>query len=422
MDQGERTLVAEVLAVGTELLLGDHVDTNSARISRRLAEIGVDVYRHTTVGDNVQRLAAALREACARADVVLVTGGLGPTQDDLTREAVADVAGVPLRRRDDLADLIVAHFATRGRPMPENNLRQADLPEGATVLEAVGTAPGFALDLGPTRVWCMPGVPREMEVMLDRDVVPELRRRAGTRTTVSRVVRTAGISESGVAEALAALVDELDGYRGATIAFLASKGETRVRVTGRGTTREEALALLQPVVDEVVARLGAGVVGLDDEGVEHAIGRRLAAAGLTLAVAESVTGGGVGARLVQVAGASAWFLGGVITYATPSKVVLAGVDPEVLDDEGPVSEAVAGALAAGVRDRLGADVGLAVVGEAGPLPQSSRAVGTACVGLAGPGADVRTRTVRLPGRSRGDLQEFAASVALDALRRRLEEG
>lgn len=418
---GDGRVVAEVVAVGTELLLGDHVDTNSAHISRRLAEIGVDVYRHTTVGDNVGRIAAALHEACTRADVVLVTGGLGPTQDDLTRDAVAELAGVPLERRDDLAERLVAWFAGRGRPMPANNLRQADLPAGATPLEPVGTAPGFAVDVGGARVWCMPGVPREMHVMLDRDVLPVLRDRAGTATTVSRVVRTAGMSESGVAEAVADLVEELDRTRAATVAFLASKGETRVRVTGRGATRDDALAVLDPIVAGVLDRLGAGVVGVDDEGVEHAIGRRLTAAGSTLAVAESITGGGVGARLVGVPGASAWFRGGLTTYATDSKASVAGVDPDVLDDEGPVSEAVAGELASGARERLGADVGLAVVGEAGPVASTPQPIGTVCLGVALAGGAVRTTTVRLPSRTRADLQEFAASAALDFLRRRLDE-
>lgn len=410
---------AEIVAVGSELLLGHNVDTNSAWISARLAEVGVDVFRHTVVGDNVERIVAALAEACDRADAIIVTGGLGPTQDDLTRLAVARVARVPLERRPDLADGVAAYFAARGREMPANNLVQADLPAGARVLPPVGTAPGFAVSAGATTVYCVPGVPREMEVMVARDVVPDLVRRGVLATTVSRTVRTAGMSESGVAELLAPVVDELDAAGNPTVAFLASRGETRVRVTGKGPSRDAALALVEPVVERVVAFLGAGFTGLDDEGVEHAVGRMLLRMGLTLAVGESVTGGGVGARLVAVPGASAWFRGGLVTYATDAKASLGGVDPVILEREGPVAESTAAALAAGARRRLAADVGLAVVGVAGPELQGGRAVGTCCVAVAGPDGVPRSRTVTLPGRSRADIQEFAASIALDYLRRRL---
>ena len=362
---------AELVAIGTELLLGDHVDTNSAWISQRLAAIGVNVYRHTTVGDNVGRIADVLEGAARRVDVVVVTGGLGPTQDDLTREAVANVAGVGLERRQGLADGIAEYFAARGRPMPGNNLVQADLPVGARALEPVGTAPGFVVQVGQAEVWCVPGVPREMQVMVERDLLPALQERYGLAATVSRLVRTSGMSESSVAERLADLVADLDAAGNPTIAFLASRGETRVRVTARAATVAAAGVIAEPVVAAVVARLGDGVSGLDGEGVEHAIARQLLAMGLTLATAESVTGGGVGARLVRVDGASDWYRGGLITYATSTKAELAGVDPALLGREGPVSEPVAAALAAGARERLGADLGLAVVGVAGPRPRGT---------------------------------------------------
>ena len=227
------------------------------------------------------------------------------------------------------------------------------------------------------------------------------------------------MSESSVAERLADLVAELDAAGNPTIAFLASKGETRVRVTARAATVDDAEALAKPVVARVVARLEEGVTGLDEEGVEHAISRQLLAAELTLATAESVTGGGVGARLVRVDGASLWYRGGLITYATPTKADLAGVDAGLLEREGPVSEPVAAALAAGARERLGADVGLAVVGVAGPTMQGDRPIGTAVLGWCGPDGLATARTVKLPGRTRADVQEFAASAALDWARRRL---
>ena len=410
---------AEIVAVGSELLLGDHVDTNSAWLSARLAEIGVDVHRHTTVGDNLDRMVEVIGDACRRADAVLVTGGLGPTQDDITRDAVARLAGVELVHHPEIAESLHAWFATRGRDMPANNLRQADLPAGARVLERVGTAPGFAIEVGDAVVYCMPGVPREMVVMFDRDVLPDLQRRGGLAATVSRLVRTAGMSESGVAELCGELVDELEEAGNPTIAFLATKGETRVRVTGKAADRQAALALVDPVVERVVEVLGAGVVGVDDEGVEHAVARLLLERGWTLAVGESMTGGGVGARLVRVPGASRWFRGGLITYATEVKATLAGVDPDVLAAEGPVSSPVVAQLAAGARERLGADVGLAVVGVAGPDRQGGQDVGTVWLGYAAPDGTTDTRLVRLPARDRHDLQDFAVSSALDFLRRRL---
>jgi len=410
---------AELVAVGSELLLGTNVDTNSAWISARLAEVGIDVFRHTTVGDNVERMAEVIGGAAERADAVVVTGGLGPTQDDLTRVAVARLAGVALERRDDLVDHLQAVFARSGRRMPDNNLVQADLPAGARVLAPVGTAAGFQVRVGDADVFCVPGVPAEMEVMVARDVLPALVERGGLAATVSRTVRTAGLSESGVAETLAPLVERLDVAGNPTVAFLASRGETRVRVTGKSATREAALALVDPVVEEVVGLLGAGVTGLDDEGAEHAVARLLRSRGWTLAVAESVSGGNLGARLVTVPGASEWFRGGVIVYATDTKASLAGVDAGLLDREGPVSEATAAALAGAVRARLGADVGLAVVGVAGPAEQDGRPVGTVVVGTAVPDGDPTTREVRLPGGSRQQIQEWAASAALDALRRRL---
>lgn len=426
---------AELVAIGTELLLGELVDTNSAWISARLAEIGVDVYRQVTVGDNVDRITEALRDAVERADAVLVTGGLGPTQDDLTRDAVAKLAGVGLERHDELVEHVAQVFARSGRSMPANNLMQADLPEGARVLAPVGTAAGFALDVGRATVYCLPGVPREMEPMLARDVLPALAERGGLAATVSRLVRTAGMSESGVAEQLAPLVERLEGPSESrdpslngqgdddrvTLAFLASRGETRVRVTGKSTSREAALAVVDPIVDEIVEVLGAGVAGLDDEGPEYAVGRLLAGRGWTLAAAESVTGGHLGARLVGVPGASAWFRGGLVVYTEQAKTILAGVHPDLLARFGPVSTETAAALASGARDRLGADVGVGVVGVAGPATQGGRPVGTVCLAVALPGVLPATRELTLPGRSRSELQEWAASAALDELRRRLAE-
>ena len=412
---------AEVVAIGSELLLGDAVDTNSAWIAARLAEIGVDVHRHTTVGDNVARMAEVISDAASRANAVIVTGGLGPTADDLTRVAVAQVAGVDLERRHDLAEYLYSYWAASGREMPASNLVQADLPVGAQVLPAVGTAPGFMVEVGTSTIWCVPGVPREMEVMVTRDVLPALAARAGEATTVSRVVRTAGMAESAVGEACAPVVDRLAAAGNPTLAFLASKGETRVRLTAKAATRADALALLDPLVDEVVAILGANVAGVDDEGLEWTIARQLRGLGLTLGLAESITGGGVSARMVSVPGASEWLRGTLVTYATDLKASLGGVAPDDLAQWGPVSESTAAALALGASRRLGSDIGLAVVGVAGPTTQGGQPVGFTCVGVALPEGGSASTSRRLPARSRTEVQEFAASMALDFLRRRLAE-
>ncbi|QBI21276.1 competence/damage-inducible protein A [Egibacter rhizosphaerae] len=417
---------AEIVAVGSELLLGDGVDTNSAWISARLNEIGVNVHRHVTVGDNDERLRAVLVESCGRAEVVVVTGGLGPTQDDRTRDIVAELAGVPLERDEQLVSYLERYFADRGREMTENNLRQADLPSGSRILAPAGTAAGFAVECSGATIWCLPGVPWEMRTLVERELVPTLAAQTGAWATVSRLVRTAGMGESQVAERCADLVDRLDAQGNPTIAFLASKGETRVRVTGRAETREQALALIDPVVDELVDRLGAGFAGLDDEGAEHAIARQLGHLGWTLAVGESLTGGSVGGRLVHVPGASQWFRGGVTAYATDAKPSLLGVSRDLLDRHGPASQEAAIALAAGARDRLETDVGLGLVGVAGPEPQQGAEVGTVHLAVvlpdpSGLDAQQRSRTVRLPAGGRDTILDFATSAALDYVRRRLAE-
>ena len=431
---------AELVAVGSELLLGELADTNSTWLSARLAEVGIAVRRHTAVGDDLARIQGVLGEALVRADLVVVTGGLGPTQDDLTRHAVAGVAGTGLVRDDRLAAHIEHAFASRGRRMPASNLVQADVPEGAVVLEPVGTAAGFALELrgesvggaggvsggafggasGGALLACLPGVPHEMRVMTQEQLLPLLVDRGGLAVTVTRAIRTAGMAESDVAELVAPVIDELGRPGDPEIAFLASRAETRVKVTATATDRAAALARVDPLVERIRGLLGAGVVGLDDEGAEHAVARQLSGAGLSLAVAESVTGGGLGARLVRVPGASTWFRGGLTVYQTSMKTLLAGVDPGLLEREGPVSEAAADALARGAAQRLEADVGVSVVGVAGPDPQGGREVGTVCVGVALPDASTTARSTVLPAaREREQVQEWAASVALDVLRRRL---
>jgi nicotinamide-nucleotide amidase len=409
---------AWLVAVGSELVAGDVVDTNSGWLARRLTELGIDVRRVVDVGDDHADMVAVLRAAIADADVVVVTGGLGPTADDVTRYAIADVAGVELERRADLAADLEAWFAQRDRSMPVVNLVQADLPVGAVALAPVGTAPGFALDVDDTLLLCLPGVPSEMRQMTRDAVLPLLRDRGGLAVTLRRTVRTAGIGESAVAERCADLVSRLADENAPQLAFLASGGQVRVQVAARAPDAASAHRLVDPIVEEIVALLGTAVVGLDDEDVEHAVARLLRDRGWTLAVAESITAGGVGARLAVVPGASTWFAGGVITYATPTKATLADVPADVLTAHGPVSEATARAMADGIRRRLETDVAVAVVGVAGPTTQGDRPVGTLCLAVTLPGVD-DARTVELPVRSRVDVQHVAVSAALEFLRRRL---
>ena len=408
---------AHVIAIGSELLLGDNVDTNSAWISGRLAEIGVQVVRHTSVGDGVAEMAEVIGAAVLQADVVVTTGGLGPTVDDLTKVALARVAGVELQRDQAMVEEISAVFAANGYEMTANNRRQADLPEGGWWLSRVGTAPGVGLDVGKSVVFCLPGVPREMRVMVTNDVVPQLAARTDALVTVSRTVRTTGVGESWIDERLAGIAQEIEAEGTVTLALLASKGETRVKLTSTAPSRDEALSVLEPLALRVGALVGEGVVGFDDEGVESDIGRRLTDAGMTVAVAESVTGGGVGARLVTVPGASAWFRGGLVTYATSTKVGLAGLDSSRLETQGPVSESTALALAQAAADRLEADIGLSVVGVAGPEPQGGQPVGTLWVATAGPDGSLRAREFSVPARERTALQELAVARSLSTLHR-----
>jgi nicotinamide-nucleotide amidase len=417
---------AELLAVGTELLLGDIVNTNAAWLGQQLTAAGVDVLASTTVGDNVERIVAAVRGAAGRADAVVMCGGLGPTQDDLTREALARVADVPLRRDDALAAALAARYDQLGRRMPERNLQQADLPEGAEAIpNPVGTAPGVRLELGPELggavVYALPGVPHELEEMVRASVLPDLLRRAGGPSViVSRVLRTAGTWESAVAEALADLDRDLAAAGNPTLAYLAGEGQVRVRITAKAASREEALAAIRPVEERARSALGAAVYGVDDDTLDGVVHRELRRRAATVAVAESLTGGLLGTMLTTAPGASETFLGSLVVYATPAKVALAGVPEPLVEAEGAVSPQVAAALAAGARSRFGASFGLGVTGVAGPDPQDGVPPGTVHIGLAGPDEGT-VRSLRLPG-DRLRVRLYAATAALDLLRRRLTGG
>ena len=414
----------EIVAVGTELLLGQIADTNSAWLGDRLAANGVASHFHQAVGDNHSRITLALRTALARSDGVIMCGGLGPTQDDITREAIAEVMGVNLVRDQAIVDLIAGFFEARGRTMSDNNARQADVPQGATVIPQVGgTAPGLICPVGNKVVYAVPGVPYEMAEMFDRAILPDLRARmaeAGEEGVIaSRVLRTWGASESGLAESLQDRIDVLDAGGDVTLAFLASGIEgIKVRITARARTLDDVTALLDKEEVEVRRaideRLGDIVFGVDDESMEVAVAARLIARGLTFGVAESLTGGLIASRLVNVPGASAWFRGGVVAYDSQVKFDVLGVPT------GPVvTEPAAAAMAEGAARVTGADVGLGITGVAGPDEQEGVAPGTIFVGLSLPGAPTQTRQLRVPG-DRERVRQYGAISALDLLRRALD--
>jgi nicotinamide-nucleotide amidase len=409
----------DIVAVGTELLLGQIVDTNSAWLGETLAANGIDSLMQVKVGDNLGRVEAVLRLTVRDADAVIVCGGLGPTHDDLTREAIAAVMGVHLVEDEAVADVITEMFASRGRHMAPNNLRQALVPVGATVIpQTRGTAPGLICPVtvqGIEKViYAVPGVPHEMKEMVERAVLPDLRRRSGdTGVIVSRTLRTWGDSESGLNEKLDPVISRLDDAGNPTLAFLASGWDgLKIRLTAKATTQAEAEALLDSWEGEVRAVVGENVFGLDDETMESVTLDLLRARGLTLGLAESVTGGLVSGRLTAVSGASDVLRGAVVSYSSEVKFDLLDVP------EGPVvSEAAAGAMATGARRVLGADVGLALTGVAGPTEQDGKPVGTLCVGI-DDGDAVVTRTFRLPGQ-REQMRQMSVITALDFLRRHL---
>ena len=405
----------DVVAVGTELLLGQIVDTNSEWIGEQLAIAGIDSHFQVKVGDNLRRIVLALRESLAHSDAVITCGGLGPTQDDITREAIAEVLNVPLRRDPALVDRVRNMFQARGRQMSDNNLRQADVPEGATIIPQVrGTAPGLICPVGHKVIYAVPGVPQEMEEMVLRAVLPDLQARSGATATIrSRTLRTWGLAESALAEVVGPRLEALERAGNPTIAFLASGIEgIKVRITAKAGDEAADRALLDAEESELRAVLGDVVFGVDDETMEAAVARLLIDAGLSLGLAESLTGGLVGARLTAVPGASDWFRGSIVAYDSAVKHRLLGVP------DGPVvSEQAALAMATGSAKVLAADVGLGVTGVAGPTEQDGQPVGTVWMGLAMDGEADAVR-VQLPG-DRDRIRQFAAISLLDLLRRRL---
>ena len=403
---------AEIVGVGTELLLGQIANTNAQRISQALASIGVDVYRHVAVGDNLERVAETIKAAAERSDVVIITGGLGPTPDDLTREAVAEAFGLKLERDPELEKVVTEIFSKIRRKMPAENLRQADLPVGAIPISPEGTAPGFYLDGSEWIVFAVPGVPWEMEAMLTKTVLPLLAQRSGAGVIVSREILVVGLGESHTHEKIADIVEVQSNP---TIAYLAGAGVVRVRISAKAAGEAEALALIKPVEEEVRGRLGVDALPGAFGTVAATLAELLRERGARVGAAESLTGGLLGSELTTAGGASDFFCGSLVCYTTEAKRDVAGVSEAILQGPGAVSEEAAAALAEGAAQKLGADLGLSTTGVAGPGEQDGKPVGTIYVGAAF-GGRTKVRHVKGYG-DRENIRRTAVNAALDLGRR-----
>lgn len=406
-------MIAEILSVGTELLLGNTVNTDARDISEYLSALGIDVGWHTVVGDNPGRLTDAVNIAKSRADLIITTGGLGPTCDDLTKQVLATAFGIELYFDETEAERIRGYFSRRiGRPMTENNLQQAWLPVGCTVFSNLwGTAPGCAFEKDGVRVIMLPGPPRECRAMFENCAMPYLRA-LGEGEIVSHNLRIFGRGESEVEFPLR---ERMNTMHNPTLAPYAKEGEMFLRVTAKAATREEAERMMEPVIAELRESLGAVVYGVDATSLEAVVSDLLREKGLTLAAAESCTGGLLSKRMTDLPGASEVFRGGAVVYATDSKTSLLGVPAALIEEKGVVSREVALSLAENVRAAFSADFGVGITGLAGPDGDGVHPVGTVFVALAA-ADDSFVREIH-GGRDRDRIRTMAASHALDMLRR-----
>ncbi len=401
-------MIVEVVAVGTELLLGQIVNTNAAAIGAALAEKGLDAHFQQVVGDNLARVALSIRTAIDRSDAVIITGGIGPTQDDLTREAVCLATGLEMEYSEEYAQHLREWWSQRGRDMPESNFRQAQHPTGATLLaNPRGTAPGLSIDHEGTLIFCVPGVPEEMQYLIATEVIPALIVWDGSENVlVSRLLRTWGRSESDIAEVL----DDLyQGNTNPSVAFLASGGEIKIRVSAKARSSQDAEHLIAPVAAQVRERLGSSIFGVDDETIELVLFRLLEEREWRIGTAESMTGGMVASRLTDLPGSSRYFAGGVVAYDSQFKQSLLGVT----DITEVVNEKTALAMAEGARELLGVEVGVSVTGAAGPEPMEKPA-GTIVVGVATP-ENSMARELRTVG-DRERIRTYATTTALHLAR------
>jgi nicotinamide-nucleotide amidase len=408
---------AEIIAVGSEMLTHKRVDTNSLFLTEQLNNLGVEVTAKHVVGDDLERIAGTVRRALSGAQFVILSGGLGPTEDDLTRDAV----GLALDRRlvfnTEICDGIEQRFRTMNRVMPEINKRQAMVIEGAAILpNDRGTAPGQWIDQDGSVVMMLPGPPHELKSMFTQQCVRRLERIVPPLAIRTLELRIAGMSESELDQAIAPIYKK---YENPVTTILAHNGDMQVHLRARCTTEVEAEALLAEVGSKIDAVLGDRIYSRNGETLEEVVGRKLLHANATIAVAESATGGGLSDRISSVPGCSAWFLGGFVTYSRRLKIDLLGIAPEILEKFGAVSAETAEAMAIGVRRRTGATWAISVTGNAGPTTDGENApVGMVHVGISGPGETV-TYHRHWPTSDRARVRAFASQMALDLLNRKL---
>ena len=408
---------AEIIAVGTEILLGNIANTNAQEISETLSALGINVFWHTVVGDNPQRLRQALDIARRRADILITTGGLGPTYDDLTKQTICEAFGRRLVLHEDILEEIRSFYESALHvPMPENNTQQAELPEGCVIFDnPVGTAPGCAFEADGVHVLMLPGPPHEMRTMLRRCAVPYLRT-LSSEVIVSHDIMTFGMGESSVDQLLHERMRRMENP---SLATYAKPVEVRLRATAKAASAEGAEVMLAPVVAEVRAALGDYVYGVDVKGLEEVCFHLLKERGLTLATAESCTGGRVAERITALPGVSSVYRGGVVSYWTSVKAAVLGVPQEILDQYGALSEPTARAMAEGARQITGADIAVSVTGVAGPdRDERDNPVGLVYIGLAAPDGTF-CRRIEAGNRRREQIQRLAANHALDVVRRYL---
>ena len=410
------TLTAEIIAIGSELLAPDRTDTNSLWLTEQLNQLGIEVKLKTIVGDDDARLEEAIRDAVRRTKVIITTGGLGPTEDDITRKITARALGRRLLLDEGVLAEIKRRFQGFGVAMPERNSRQAMVIENAEVLpNPNGTAPGMFIDHEGTAIVLLPGPPREMKPMFDNHVRSKLESRAGKIRVLRRMLRVAGLGESAVDEKIAPVYTQ---YENPQTTILFNQSEIEIHLTARGRTDAEVNALLDKVVLEIEEKLGDSIFSFNGEKMEEVVGLKLSLGGYTLAVAESCTGGLLAQRITEVPGSSKYFIEGVVTYANEAKTRLLGVEPILLLEHGAVSAPVAEAMADGVRQRAGTDFGLAITGVAGPGGGTEeKPVGTVFIALSSE-SGTEHRRFKLPG-DRNLIRWRASQAAMEMLRRKL---
>ncbi len=411
---------AEIITIGTELLLGQIVDTNSAWLAEKLAELGIDVYYKASVGDNKQRVIETLHNSLERSGLVITTGGLGPTQDDITREAVAEALGRDLVKSESVLEQVKCYFHQSGREMSENNVTQAYFPEGAKIIEnKKGTAPAFLVAEDDKIVISLPGVPGEMKYLMEKKVIPYLQEESfiGQQVIHSRVIKTCGIGESDLEMKIEDIVDQ---QTDPTIALLADSWEVKIRLTAKAETEAEAQELIEQEEEKLQERISDYIYGYNDDTLEQVVAEKLWEQELTLAVAESCTGGLIGDCLTSVPGSSAYFDRGIVSYSNQAKRELLGVKEATLEEFGAVSQQTAREMAAGVKNKSGVDIGLATTGIAGPGGGTEeKPVGLVYLAIAIED-EVQVYQFNFNG-SRNRVKHLTARLALNNLRQKLDK-